>query len=86
MVTEYLCSSIQLYEVVGMVVNISTTIKLYKTFLHVKRMAHLFNCSIYRERERQTILLNEANCKLRSFIQQRRVIRTIFCFILITEK
>ena len=39
MVTEYLCSSIQLYEVIGMVVNISTTIKLYKTFLHVKRMA-----------------------------------------------
>ena len=52
MVTEYLCSSIQLYEIIGMVVNISTTIKLYKTFLHVKRMAHLFNYSIYRERER----------------------------------
>lgn len=65
MVTEYLCSGIQLYKVVGMVVNISTStaIKLYKSFLHVKRMAHLFNCSIYRERERQTILLNEATYK-----------------------
>ena len=46
-------SSIKLYKVVGMELNISTTIKLYKTFLHVNRTAYpIFSIAAFKDEGR----------------------------------